>query len=154
MNTKKINDIVVEIIEPFLAENNFELVDVEFTKEGKNYYLRVFIDKPGGITLDDCKLVSEELSRSLDREEPIEQSYLLEVSSPGLERPLKKEADFERFKGRKVKIKTFTSIEGKKAFEGILKGCSEGKINIEIEEGKSLLIPYDKVAKANLVFEF
>lgn len=154
MSRKKINDLAADLIKPFLEENDMELVDIEFIKEGKNHYLRVFIDKPGGVTLDDCKLVSDELSNSLDREDPIEQSYFLEVSSPGVERPLKKEADFERFKGHKVKIKTYTPVEGKKVFEGILKEFSEGNINIEIKEGKSFLIPYDKVAKANLVFEF
>ncbi len=154
MSKKKINDIASDIITPFLEENNIELVDIEFTKEGKNHYLRVYIDKPGGVTFDDCKLVSEELSSSLDRDDPIEQSYFLEVSSPGLERPLKKEADYERFKEHKVRIKTFTPIEGKKNFEGILKGFNEGNINIEIKEGELLLIPYDKVAKANLALEF
>ena len=92
------------------------LVDVEFLKEGANWYLRVYIDKPGGIAIDDCQAVSEQLSDKLDEVDPIKQSYILEVSSPGLERPLKKDSDFERFKGEQVEVKLFQPIERKKDF--------------------------------------
>jgi ribosome maturation factor RimP len=103
MVKKKIEDIAAEIALPIVEKYKFELVDVEYLKEGSNWYLRVFIDKEGGITIDDCQLVSEEISDELDKADPIKQSYFLEVSSPGIDRPLKKEKDFEKFKVKRWK---------------------------------------------------
>lgn len=114
MTRKEIEEIVTEIANPVVNKHSFELVDVEFIKEGSSWYLRIYIDKPGGITIDDCQVVSEEISDILDKEDPIPHSYFLEVSSPGLDRPLKKESDFERFKGELVEVKVFKPIEGKK----------------------------------------
>ncbi|RQD75381.1 MAG: ribosome maturation factor RimP [Candidatus Syntrophonatronum acetioxidans] len=153
MNKKKITESVEELVEPILEDNGMELVEVEFVKEGGNWYLRLFIDKPEGVTLDDCKLVNDELSEILDMEDPIPQSYILEVSSPGVERPLKKEKDFVRFSGEKIKVKTYMPINNQKNFKGLLQGCREGIVQMELENGKQVSIPLDKIAKANLLFE-
>jgi len=134
MVKKKIEDIVAEIAGPIVERHSFELVDVEFLKEGTNWYLRIYIDKPGGITIDDCQIVSEEISDILDEKDPIEQSYFLEVSSPGLDRPLKKDSDFEKFKGELVEVKVYKPIDGRKIFEGELVGLIDGKIVIKIDD--------------------
>lgn len=106
---------------PIVEEMNFELVDVEYVKEGGTWYLRAYIDKPGGIAIDDCELISRALSDELDAQDFIEDSYILEVSSPGLGRPLKKDRDFERSIGQEVEVRTFRAIDGQKEFTGILK---------------------------------
>ncbi|UNC91833.1 ribosome maturation factor RimP [Candidatus Contubernalis alkaliaceticus] len=154
MSKNKINEIVGKIFEPLQGIDGLELVDIEYVKEGANYYLRVFIDKPKGITLEDCTLVNEELSQGLDREDPIPESYILEVSSPGLERPLKKEKDYIRFTGREIKIKTFVPLEGQKVFTGILKGFKDEIVSLQNEKGEIKEIPLEKVAKANLMVVF
>ena len=109
-----------ELLEPILEDMNFELVDVEYVKEAGTWYLRSYIDKPGGITVDDCEAVSRQFSDRLDQEDFIEDSYIMEVSSPGLDRPLKKDKDFERNLGREVEIRTYRPIEKEKEFYGIL----------------------------------
>ncbi|HEX9061972.1 MAG TPA: ribosome maturation factor RimP [Clostridia bacterium] len=132
----------------------FFLVDVEFIKEGANWYLRIYIDKPNGITIDDCQIVSEELGEKLDKVDPIEQSYFLEVSSPGLERPLKKERDFEKYKGETVEVKLFEAIDGKKIFEGELLGLIDNNISIKPLKGEALSFERDKVALVRRVIKF
>src|SRR5690554_4767223 len=102
MGKNKIETMTEELINPILQNEAFELVDIEFKKEGPHRYLRVYIDKPEGITLDDCQKISEQLSKELDKADPIEENYFLEISSPGLDRPLKKVSDFNRFKGENV----------------------------------------------------
>lgn len=154
MSKNKIVEIVGKLFEPLQGKDGLELVDVEYVKEGADYYLRVFIDKPEGITLDDCKLVNEELSQGLDREDPILESYILEISSPGLERPLKKEKDYIRFTGREIKIKTFVPLDGQKVHTGILKGLKNGIVSLQNEKGEIKEIPLEKVAKANLMVVF
>lgn len=134
MAKKSVEDIVEELAQPIVDLLSFELVGVEFLKEGANWYLRVYIDKPGGITIDDCQDVSEQLSVKLDEIDPIRQSYILEVSSPG-ERPLKKERDFERFKGETVEVKLYQPINGKKVFEGELLGLNGNIIEIKMDDG-------------------
>lgn len=134
MAKKRVEDIVSELAQPIVEALSFELVDVEFIKEGAYWYLRVFIDKPGGIAIDDCQAVSEQMSDKLDESDPIKQSYILEVSSPG-ERPLKKERDYERFKGEVVEIKLYQPLNGKKMFEGELLGLVEDKVEIKTDEG-------------------
>ena len=109
-----------ELITPFVEDKGFELVDVEYVKEGGNWYLRAYIDKPGGITVDDCEVISRSLSDKLDEEDFIEGAYILEVSSPGLGRPLKKEKDFVRNMGQEVELRTYRAIEKQKEFRGIL----------------------------------
>lgn len=134
MAKKSVENIVEELVQPIVDSMSFELVGVEFVKEGANWYLRVYIDKPGGITIDDCQDVSEELSVKLDEADPIRQSYILEVSSPG-ERPLKSERDFERFKGETVEVKLYQPINGKKVFEGELLGLNGDTIEIKTDDG-------------------
>lgn len=133
---KKLWDIGHNIVET----KGFELIDVEFVKESGNWYLRYYIDKPGGVNLDDCQLISVEVSRLLDVTDPIPYSYILEVSSPGIERPLKKDKDFLRHIGSFVEIKTFERIKGKKVFTGILDDYSNDGI-ATIKNGQSYSIP-------------
>lgn len=125
---------------PILADFNFELVDVEFVKEAGNWYLRAYIDKPGGITIDDCEKVSRILSDVLDREDFIEEAYYLEVSSPGLTRPLKKAKDYDRNIGRPVDIKLFRAVEGCKEFTAILASYTDDTVCVTLEDGKELTI--------------
>ena len=117
---------------------NFELVDVEYVKEAGTWYLRSYIDKPGGITVDDCEAVSRQFSDRLDQEDFIEDSYIMEVSSPGLDRPLKKDKDFERNLGREVEIRTYRPIEKEKEFYGILCAYDDNSVTIEREDKKQM----------------
>jgi ribosome maturation factor RimP len=134
MAKKKVEEIVEELAQPIIEEMGFELVDVEFLKEGANWYLRVYIDKQGGITIDDCQVISERLSDMLDKQDPIRQSYILEVSSPG-ERPLKKDRDYERFRGEFVEVKLYQPLNGKKIYEGELLGLNGDIVEIKTAEG-------------------
>jgi ribosome maturation factor RimP len=153
MAKKRIEDIAAELVRPIVDRLSFELVDVEFLKEGANWYLRIYIDKPGGIVIEDCQVVSEELSDRLDEADPIKQSYILEVSSPGLERPLKKDGDFERFKGEPVEVKLFQPVGGKKVFEGDLMGLEGSVINIK-QGGEVLKFDRADVAVIRRVVKF
>lgn len=125
-----------EVISPILQEQGFELVDMEYVKEAGSFYLRAYIDKEGGITIDDCELVSRAFSDRLDAEDFIEDSYILEVSSPGLLRPLKKDRDFERKLGERIEIKSYRLINGTKDFEGILKAYDKSSITVETGDGE------------------
>ncbi|MCR4434594.1 MAG: ribosome maturation factor RimP [Clostridiales bacterium] len=154
MTGKKVEDIVTEIALPIIEKNSLELVEVEFIKEGANWYLRIYIDKPGGVSIDDCQAVSEAVSEELDKVDPIEQSYFLEVSSPGLDRPLKKEKDFEKFRGELIEIRLFQPIDGKKVFEGELLGLTENKINIRLNTGEIFSIDKNKAATVRRAIKF
>ncbi len=151
----KIEDTIWKMAEPVVLENGLELIDVEYVKEGAEWYLRLFLDKEGdeGVDLDDCELISRKLSDLLETADPIAQAYRLEVSSPGIERPLKRTKDFQRFQGEKVQIKTFSDVEGKKQFIGILGETTEETVIIEVEN-VPIGIPRKKISKANLVWEF
>jgi ribosome maturation factor RimP len=151
----KIEDAIWKLAEPLIAENGLELIDVEYVKEGAEWYLRLFLDKDGdeGVDLDDCELISRKLSDVLEIEDPITQAYRLEVSSPGIERPLKRTKDFQRFQGEKVQIKTFSEVEGKKQFVGILGETTEETVTLDVD-GTMIGIPRKKISKANLVWEF
>jgi ribosome maturation factor RimP len=143
---------------PLLASKGLELVDLEYRREGRTMILRLFIDKEGGITLDDCAEVSREISEILDVEDVIPGHYSLEVSSPGLNRPLKTDADYQRYQGRLVKIRTFEPVADhqgnlRKTFLGTLLGLADGAVSIHLQEGQTATIPIVKVAKANLEFE-
>lgn len=142
------------LLEPIISEHQFELVDVEYVKEGSNWYLRAYIDKPGGITVDDCELVSRALSDLLDKHDFIPDAYILEVSSPGLGRQLKKEKDFKRSLGEEVDVKLYKAIEKQKQFTGILKAYDEEKITLEFEEGETLEIPRQNISLIRLAFDF
>ena len=120
-----------KLLIPIMEANGFELVDVEYVKEAGNWYLRAYIDKPGGITVDDCEVVNRELGDLLDRDDFIDESYILEVSSPGLGRPLKKERDFIRSKGEEVEIRTYRMVDRQKEFRGVLKAWDKDTVTIE-----------------------
>lgn len=141
------------LISPYIQESGMELVDAEFVKEGSNWYLRIFIDKPGGIGIEDCRLISEKIDKLLDEKDPIPQSYILEVSSPGIERPLKKLSDFSRFTGLLAAVSTFAAIEGKKNFTGRITAVQGDSITFDME-GITLTIPLKQVASARLKAEF
>lgn len=139
---------------PIMEENQFELVDVEYVKEGGNWYLRAYIDKPGGITVDDCEAVSRRLSDLLDEKDFIDDAYILEVSSPGLGRPLKKEKDFARSIGEEVEIRTFRAIEHEKEFTGILRSYDKEKLVVELEDKEQMEFARDNIALVRLAFDF
>lgn len=123
-----------ELLLPLMEENRFELVDVEYVKEGGSWYLRAYIDKPGGITIDDCELISRALSDLLDREDFIEDSYIMEVSSPGLLRPLKKDKDFQRNMEKDVEIRLFKAVDKQKEFTGTLVAYDKDSVTIRMGE--------------------
>ncbi len=153
----KVTGIVEEMVNPILEDLSLELVDIEYVKEGPNYFLRVFIDKDNGVDIDECAAVSEKLSEKLDEVDPIPENYFLEVSSPGAERPLKKEKDFQRAIGKNVHIKTYEPIDNEKTFEGILAGFDGNVVTVEVKiktRKKTIEIPYEKVAKARLAVSF
>lgn len=144
---------------PVAGSLGLELVDVEFKREGRQMFLRLFIDRQGGVSLDDCAGFSREVSATLDVEDLIPGNYTLEVSSPGLNRPIKTVDDYERFTGRLVKIRTFAPVadeEGnlRKTFLGELLGLREGHVCLKLQEGQMATIALNAVAKANLEFEF
>ncbi len=143
-----------EILLPIIEEHGFVLVDVEYVKEGSSWYLRAYIDKPGGITIDDCEAVSRKLSDQLDEKDYIEDAYILEVSSPGLGRPLKKEKDYKRSLGAEVEIRTYRMIEKQKEFIGILKGYDENTVTIETGDGTEKIFDKSDIALIRLAFDF
>ncbi len=150
---------VKELAEPLTVSLGLELVEVEYRQEGGRMVLRLFIDREGGVTLDDCAAVSRELAEILDVEDFIQGRYNLEVSSPGLDRPLKGAEDYRRFTGRLVKIRTFELLQDdegnrRKTFTGELLGLEGGIVRLRLKEGQTAGIPLEKVAKANLEFEF
>jgi ribosome maturation factor RimP len=159
------NEIIREIealVAPILADFGIELVDLEFKREGRDWFLRLFIDKPGGVTLDDCAAVSREVDTVLEVEDLIDTAYRLEVSSPGIDRPLKKPADFERFTGQLAKVKTRTLLDPdqrghrRKTFVGELLGCDGAllKLRLTDKRGGEIAIALDEIDKANLEPKF
>jgi ribosome maturation factor RimP len=150
---ERVTDIVERLALPIVEAAGLELVDVEYKKEGANWYLRVFIDKPEGVDIDDCSRVSEQLSERLDEVDPIPNSYFLEVSSPGAERPLKKPSDFERAVGQYVHVSFYEPLNGQKALEGTLNRFDGESVELEVMlKGvrKTMVVPLDKVAAARL----
>ena len=143
-----------KLLEPVVAEFGFELVDVEYVKEGGTWYLRAYIDKPGGITVDDCEAVSRKFSDILDEKDYIEDSYVFEVSSPGLGRPLKKEKDFARSIGEEVEIRTYRAIDRQKEFVGILKCYDAETVTIAYEDGSEQTFDRNDIALIRLALDF
>ena len=139
---------------PVLAEHNFELWDVEYVKEGGTWYLRAYIDKEGGITVNDCEAVAREMNEILDREDFVEDSYVFEVSSPGLGRPLKKEKDYIRSMGKEVEIRTYRAINREKEFYGILSAYDENTVTIKTEDGTEMTFEKSDIALIRLAFDF
>ncbi len=149
MMSKEIVDRVCAIADPILSNEGMELVEIEYRRESQGWVLRLYIDKAGGVTLNDCTHISQEVGRSLDVEDFISTPYTLEISSPGLPRPLKKEKDFIKYCNQIIKVKTIDPIENRRRFKGKLLGISENRIEIEMEGG-IIQIPVSNVAKANL----
>ncbi|SHN16635.1 ribosome maturation factor RimP [Gracilibacillus kekensis] len=153
----KVTEQTEELVQPILDELSLELVDVVFEKDGPNWFLRVYIDKEGGVDIEECGQVSEQLSKKLDDADPVTDAYFLEVSSPGVERPLKKEADFESNIGKHVYVKLYEPISGEKEFTGDLIDFKDGYVWIQYKEKakkKEVEIPFKKIAKARLAVTF
>ena len=139
---------------PIVEEKGYELVDVEYVKEGSNWYLRAYVDKEGGITINDLEAVSRKLSDLLDEEDFISDAYILEVSSPGLGRPLKKDKDFDRSIGEEIEIHLYRSIDGNKQYVGLLKSYNKETITIETEDGDEINVDRTNVSLVRLTIDF
>jgi len=142
-----------ELLTPIVDSKSFELVDVEYVKEGGTWYLRGYIDKPGGITVNDCEAVSREFSEKLDEKDFIDDSYIMEISSPGLDRPLKKEKDYQRSLGRLIEVRTYRPIDKRKEFRGVLKAYDEDTVTIE-EDGSDITFQKKDTALVRLAIDF
>lgn len=155
MNKKSILEYVSEIIESLIKDTDYELVDLEYKKEGPNNFLRVFMDKPGGITLDDCQNISKEISDELDKTDPIKQAYYLEVSSPGLDRPLKNDKDLKRNLDKDVELKLYEALDGTKLIQGRLIDFDENTLKLKLEEDdEEIIIDREKIALIKLAVKF
>lgn len=143
-----------QLVQPIIDENHFELVDVEYVKEGANWYLRVYADKEGGIDINDCVMISRALEVKLDEEDFIEDAYILEVSSPGLSRPLKKDKDFERNLGKDIELKLYQAVEKQKEWEGTLVAYDEHSITIQLEDEKEMTFARNDLALVRLALDF
>ena len=152
MEKEKLIKEVWELAEPVVLAKGMELVEVEWQRERQGWVLRLYIDKPGGVNLGDCVKVSEVISDLLDAKDLIHHSYHLEVSSPGIERPLRKKEDFKRFAGDKVRITLKNPLSGRKNFTGLLKGLEGEEVILEIDGGE-IRIPYEEIKKAQLKAE-
>ena len=143
-----------ELLLPIIEEYKFELVDVEYVKEGANWYLRAYIDKEGGITVDDCEAVSRRMSDLLDEQDFIEESYIFEVSSPGLGRPLKKEKDFQRSLGKDVEIRLYQPLNKSKEYTGVLSAYDKESVVIRMEDGSDMVFQRTDIALIRLALDF
>ncbi|MCI8516460.1 MAG: ribosome maturation factor RimP [Hungatella sp.] len=143
-----------EFLLPLMEKYHFELVDVEYVKEGSSWYLRAYIDKEGGIAIDDCEVISRIVSDWLDREDFIDDSYILEVSSPGLGRPLKKEKDFARSLGKDVEVRLYRPRDKQKEFTGALTEYDKDTVTIEMEDGSRVVLERREIALIRLAFDF
>lgn len=141
-----------QLIQPLIDANNFELVDVEFVKEGSDWYLRVYIDKDGGITVDDCELISRAFNEILDREDYISEQYIFEVSSPGLMRPLKKEKDYKRSVGKLIDIKLYKPVDKCKEFTGVLDSYDKDTVTIKMDDDTQKTFDRSNLAIIRLAF--
>ncbi|MFC7392585.1 ribosome maturation factor RimP [Scopulibacillus cellulosilyticus] len=153
----KVAELTKELVKPILNDLDLELVDVEYVKEGKSWFLRVFIDSPKGVDLDICTAVSERLSETLDEKDPIKDPYYLEVSSPGAERPLKDLKDYKQAINKNVRITTYEPIDGEKAFEGELTEVGDNHMKLAIKKKNkvdTVVIPFEKIASARLAIIF
>ncbi|MEO4053484.1 ribosome maturation factor RimP [Solibacillus sp. CAU 1738] len=154
----KVTSVIEQLLIPIIDELKLELVDIEFVKEGRNHFLRVYVDTPeGGIDIEQCVQVSERLSLILDQEDPIEQNYYLEVSSPGAERPLKKEEDFQKAIGKYIYVKTYEPVKDMKELHGYLIAYTEQGLEMEIRiktRKINIQIEKEKVAQARLAIDF
>ena len=152
MVSQAVKDVSL-LIEPILDEMEIELVDVEYLSEGGRWVLRIYVDREGGITLNDCVRVTREIEDLIEVKDFFRQPYVLEVSSPGLNRPLKKEKDFVQAVGKDVKIRMADPIDGRRNFQGKLESFEDGVLSVTVSNDRFLL-PFGKVEKANLVYDF
>ncbi len=150
---RKASEKLYEIITPIVDALDCELVGIEYISQGRNSVLRIYIDKENGISVDDCSAVSHQISGVLDVEDPIKGVYQLEVSSPGLDRPLFDELHYERYSGQQVKVQLTAPLDGRRKFQGVLLGLKEGKVAVNID-GNEYLLPFASIDKANLIPEF
>ena len=150
----KVVQAVERIVAPIIEGLGIELVEVEYVKEGPNWYLRLYIDKPGGISIDDCQVVNDNVSDAIDSEDPIQGAYIFEVSSPGLDRPLKTDRDFEKYKGELVEVSLYKAEKGASKYEGALVGKQDGKIIIEDAKGQPIMFEESLVALVKRVIQF
>lgn len=151
---KDIEQVVEELLQPIL-DTKYECVDVEYVKEGTNWYLKIYIDKEGGITIEDCEYVSRAIEKKLDENDPIESAYILEVSSPGLDRPLKKEKDFNRSIGKLVEVKLYTPLNGEKEFNAkLIDYKGDDHVVLEMESGEEVILSRKDMALIRLAVIF
>lgn len=143
---------VEELVEPVLSSEGLELVDVQYQKEGKNWRLKIFIDKEGGVAIEDCARVSRQIADLIEIENIVSSEHTLEVSSPGLDRPLKTKRDFLRFKGRKIQAATFSPLNGQRKFKGVIKDFHEETLHLQTQKGLVKIL-LDNIAKAKLEIE-
>ena len=139
---------------PLMEERGFELVDVEFVKEAGVWYLRAYIDKEGGIAVDDCEVISRKVSDWLDKEDFIDESYILEVSSPGLGRPLKKEKDFARSIGKDVEVRLYKALNKSKEYTGALEAYDKESVTLKMEDGSQMTFQRADIALIRLALDF
>lgn len=152
-NQQKIIEKIEKIVTPVVNEMGLSLVDIEYMQDGGYWYVRIYVENLNGeITLEECAAISGKIDEDVDK--LIEQRFFLEVSSPGIERPLKKLEDFIRFKGEKIKVSLKHKINDKKNFEGIITECKDNTIFLEVEEENIMEIPFSEVKKANIIYEF
>lgn len=153
LKTQSIVKQVESLVEPILEQMGYELVDVEYVSSFGRWILRLFVDKEGGVTIGDCARISEELGDLIDVKEFIRHEYNLEVSSPGLDRPLRKEKDLPRAFGKRVKVRMAVPLEGRRNFTGLLLRYGDGMLHLDVD-GREVALSWSDVAKANLIYEF
>lgn len=154
MQTNDIAGRVFNIVSKFADENEYEIVDVEYVKEGPNWYLRVYADKEGGVNIDDCEIISRWLEKKLEEDDFIDHAYILEVSSPGIDRILKRDYEYTKYKGRLVDIKLYKPLNGSKEIQGYLLGLENGEIKIELSDGSIMAINKKETAVCRLAVVF
>lgn len=154
INKKSVIGYIKEVIESIIKDSDYELVDLEIKKEGSNKFLRIYLDKPGGITLDDCQLMSNAISDELDKTDPIKEAYYLEVSSPGLDRPIKTDKDLKRNINKDVEVKLYEPLDGEKLIQGSLIEFDEKVLKLQYEDESVVDIPREKVALIKLAIKF
>lgn len=154
MNKKAAIKSVMDLCEAIATDLNYELVEVEYLKESGSYYLRVYIDKPGGITLDDCQIMSINLSEKLDEDDPFNESYYLEVSSPGLDRPLKTDKDLKRNIGKEIEVKLYKALDNRKNYVGHLTDYNNVELTISSDDKNTIKIPRELISQIKLAIKF
>lgn len=153
MSGKKVENIVLNMAQPVVENMGYELTAVEYIKEGSNWFLRIYIDKENGVDIDDCQGVSQKISELLDNNDPIPQSYFLEVSSPGIERILQTDKDFMRFQGENININLYSAIDGRKKYTGKLGPVSTDKMSLVQDDGTIIELPREKIAQVRLAWK-